>query len=237
MRPHNQAFVRAAVRHFDCPAPVFEFGALQVEDYGVDLRGLFGDRAYVGCDVRPGPGVDRIEDVSRSSAGAGTVGTVLCIETFEHVFDIQRAFDEVFRMLRPGGVFVITCPFHFHIHAYPDDYWRLTPACLRRQLEPYAARIVGFQGHAPTPHTVMGVAVKCPAPPDFAARAERLIGSYRAWLRQQEGGGPVRHIGGALGGLFRSRAERQQMRAYHRAEFQVDITPVGRPEGECAPAH
>ena len=46
------------------------------------------------------------------------------------------AFDEVFRVLRPGGLFVITSPLNFRIHGYPDDYWRMTPNCLRRMLEP-----------------------------------------------------------------------------------------------------
>ena len=63
---------------------------------------------------------------------------MLCIETFEHVFEVRRAFDEVFRILKPGGLFVITSPLNFRIHGYPDDYWRMTPNCLRRMLEPYA---------------------------------------------------------------------------------------------------
>ena len=53
--------------------------------------------------MRPGPGVDRVEDVSAISLPDGSAGTVLCIETFEHVFEVRRAFDEVFRILKPGG--------------------------------------------------------------------------------------------------------------------------------------
>ncbi len=46
----------------------------------------------------------------RSACRTESAGTVLCIETFEHVFEVRRAFDEVFRMLKPGGLFVITSP-------------------------------------------------------------------------------------------------------------------------------
>ena len=46
-----------------------------------------------------------------------------------------------------GGLFVITSPLNFRIHGYPDDYWRMTPNCLRRMLEPYAARLTGYQGY------------------------------------------------------------------------------------------
>ena len=42
----------------------------------------------------PGPGVDRVEDVSAINEPDGSAGTVLCTETFEHVFEVRRAFDE-----------------------------------------------------------------------------------------------------------------------------------------------
>ncbi len=166
MRDHNKAFVRAAAQAFDCPGPVFEFGSYQVEgqlDYA-DLRSLFPGKDYVGCDMRPGPGVDRVEDVSAISLPDGAAGTILCVETFEHVFEVRRAFDEVFRVLKPGGVFIITSPLNFRIHGYPDDYWRMTPSCLRRMLGHYDGRVTGYQGHVKFPHSVMGVGVKAAAP-------------------------------------------------------------------------
>ena len=94
------------------PGPVFEFGSYQVEGQEgyANLRELFVGRTYVGCDMRPGPGVDRVEDVTAIGLPDGSAGTVLCIETFEHVFEVQKAFTEVFRLLQPGGVFVITTP-------------------------------------------------------------------------------------------------------------------------------
>ena len=112
MRDHTKAFCRLVAETFACPGPVYEFGSYQVEgqvDYA-DLRTLFAGRSYVGCDMRAGPGVDRVEDVSAMSLADGVAGTVLCIETFEHVFEVRRAFDEVYRVLEPGGLFVITSP-------------------------------------------------------------------------------------------------------------------------------
>ena len=73
MRDHNKAFCRLVAETFDCPGPVYEFGSYQVEgqvDYA-DLRALFPGKAYVGCDMRPGPGVDRVEDVSAISLADG----------------------------------------------------------------------------------------------------------------------------------------------------------------------
>ena len=154
------------------------------------MRSFFPGRPYVGCDFREGPGVDRVEDVTDISLDDNSAGTVICLETFEHVFEVRRAFDEVFRILRPGGLFILTSPFNFRIHGYPDDYWRITPSCLRRMLAPYDGRVVGSQGHPSFPHTVMSVAIKCPAPTDFEARADRLIRAYRRMARAGRGVDP-----------------------------------------------
>ena len=152
---------------------------------------------------------------------------MLCIETFEHVFEVRRAFDEVFRVLQPGGIFVITSPLNFRIHAYPDDYWRMTPSCLRRMLEPYGARISGYQGHQAFPHTVMGVGIKAPAPADTAARASRLVSMYIDLARQSEAGLPAAEKLRRLAArIYRSKGERRQVADYYRATLQVDIGAV-----------
>jgi SAM-dependent methyltransferase len=226
MRDHNKAFCRLVAEIFDCPGPVYEFGSYQVEgqEQYADLRGLFPGRPYVGCDMRPGPGVDRVEDVSALTLADGAAGTALCIETFEHVFEVRRAFDEVFRVLRPGGIFVITSPLNFRIHGYPDDYWRMTPNCLRRLLAPYAGRLVGYQGHDKFPHTVMALGAKSPTPRDFAARAERLARGYKDSLRRAEAALPLaQKVRRGLSLLYRSRGERHQIADYYKAEFSLDL--------------
>ncbi len=226
MRDHTKEFCRIAAETFDCPGPVFEFGSYQVEgqvEYA-DLRSLFPGKAYIGCDMRPGPGVDRVEDVSRMTLGDCQAGTVLCIETFEHVFEVRRAFDEVFRVLKPGGLFLFTSPLNFRIHGYPDDYWRMTPSCVRRMLEPYDARLSGFQGYHKFPHTVMAVAAKSPAPADFAARAGRFSASYDAYLARARSDRPQKvKLREALGRVYRSKGERYQVDHYYSADLTLDV--------------
>lgn len=226
MRDHNKAFCRLVAETFDCPGPVYEFGSYQVEgqvEYA-DLRSLFAGKEYVGCDMRPGPGVDRVEDVSAIRLPDNSAGTVLCIETFEHVFEVRRAFDEVYRILKPGGLFVITSPLNFRIHGYPDDYWRMTPNCLRRMLSPYEARLSGYQGYHKFPHSVMGLGFKAPAPHDFAPRASSLTDSYRSWLRDTEARLPIgEKLRRGWTQLYRSKGERYHVSAYYSADFTVDV--------------
>jgi SAM-dependent methyltransferase len=229
MRDHTKAFCRLAAEAFDCPGPVYEFGSYQVEgqlDYA-DLRQFFAHRDYVGCDMRPGPGVDRVEDVSAISLPDCVAGSVLCIETFEHVFEVRRAFDEVFRILKPGGLFLFTSPLNFRIHGYPDDYWRMTPQCVRRMLAPYAARLVGYQGYHKFPHTVMAVGMKAPTPVDFIARADRFTEAYQRWLRETEGGLPlIEKLMRRLALLYRSKGEQYQLASYYRADLSLDLAPA-----------
>ncbi len=229
MRDHNKAFCQIIAKSFDCPGPIFEFGSYQVEgqiDYA-DLRSVFAGKPYVGCDMRPGPGVDRVEDVSAIKLPDASAGTVLCIETFEHVFEVRRAFDEVFRILKPGGLFVITTPLNFRIHGYPDDYWRMTPNCLRRMLGSYSARVSGFQGYHKFPHSVMGLGFKTPAPLDFDDRASALINAYTDWLRTAQTALPAsQKLRRGLSKLYRSKGERLHLADYYKAEFAVDVAPA-----------
>jgi SAM-dependent methyltransferase len=229
MRDHNKAFCSLVAETFDCPAPVFEFGSYQVdgqEGYA-NLRELFAKKSYVGCDMRPGPGVDRVEDVTAISLPDESAGTVLCIETFEHVYEVSKAFNEVFRLLKPGGIFVITSPLNFRIHGYPDDYWRMTPSCLRRQLSPYAARLSGYQGYQAFPHTVMGIGLKAPVDADAVARLEQLASAYLAWLERTALGLPLSEkLRRSASMIYRSKGERRHIAGYYDANFTIDTAAV-----------
>jgi hypothetical protein len=121
-------------------------------------------------------------------------------------------------------MFLFTSPLNFRIHGYPDDYWRMTPSCVRRMLEPYGARLSGFQGYHKFPHTVMAVAVKTPAPADFAARAGRFSATYDAYLARARADRPQKvKLREALGRVYRSKGERYQVDHYYTADLTLDV--------------
>lgn len=37
---------------------------------------------------------------------------IICIEVLEHIFNFQNVLDESYRLLKPGGVFIVGVPYH-----------------------------------------------------------------------------------------------------------------------------
>src|ERR1700688_640372 len=89
-RPMNHflhGVARALTETFDLPAPILEIGSYQVAGQAAiaDLPPLFPGKAYRGLDARSGPGVDVIADVEDLPHADGSIGTVVAMNTFEHV--------------------------------------------------------------------------------------------------------------------------------------------------------
>jgi len=85
----------------------------------------------IGLDIRPGAGVRIIGDAHTLGIGDATFDVVLCTEVLEHLVEPQKAIDEMFRVLKPGGELLLTTRFLFPIHDAPHDYFRYTKYGLR----------------------------------------------------------------------------------------------------------
>jgi SAM-dependent methyltransferase len=186
MRQSIKDFVAIAAADIPIQSPIYEFGALQVpgQEGFADLRPYFPRQAYVGADMRKGPGVDTLLDLHDIDLASESVGTVLCFDTLEHVEYPHRALEQIHRILKPDGIAVISSVMNFPIHDFPHDYWRFTPAAFKSILKPFAGSYVGFAGREDFPHTVIGIGFKGITPPlsEFNRR-------YEEWQRLQ---GPQR---------------------------------------------
>lgn len=184
---------RAMVESFTLPGPVVEIGSYQVEDQEelINLRQFFPGQPYLGLDIRPGPGVDLVGSVEDLPLETASVGTVLAFSAFEHVQRFWVGFEEVRRVLRPDGVFLVCCPFYFHQHCYPSDYWRFTPEAFDFLLQPYPTRVLGWHGAERRPANVWAAAFReqaaVPGPAELATYRARLHAYAREplpWARR-----------------------------------------------------
>jgi SAM-dependent methyltransferase len=147
---------------FDPPGPVVEVGSFYPPGYDwlCNLRPYFPKHEYVGCDLREGNGVDRIEDAQQLSFDDESVGTVLMLEILEHLPDPQAAISEAHRVLCDDGLLAVSTPFNYGLHAFPDDYWRFTPSGMHRLLEEFADKVIFALGPRAKPAFVFAVAAK-----------------------------------------------------------------------------
>jgi SAM-dependent methyltransferase len=136
-----------------------------------DRRRFFPGQPYVGCDIRPGPGVDRIEDAEHLSFADQSLRSVLLLETLEHVPRPQRVVSEVQRVLHPEGVALVSVPFDYRIHGWPTDFWRFTAAGLNAMLSGFPQRAVCAVGPQLRPSQVFAVVAS--RRPSFEREAAR----------------------------------------------------------------
>jgi ubiquinone/menaquinone biosynthesis C-methylase UbiE len=60
---------------------------------------------------------------------------VLCSQVLEHVDQPEKVVQEMSRILKPGGVGLISVPFFYNLHMEPHDYFRFSPYGIKKLLE------------------------------------------------------------------------------------------------------
>jgi SAM-dependent methyltransferase len=162
MRESIKQLVKIVAETLPVGEPIVEFGSLQVlgQEELADMRPFFPKKEYVGCDMRLGPGVDCIANLHDIAMPTESVGTILVLDTLEHVEYPRKALEEVYRALKPDGITLITSVMNFPIHDYPSDYWRFTPEGFKSLLKNFFYVFVDAIGKEWFPHTVVGLASK-----------------------------------------------------------------------------
>lgn len=101
--------------------PVAESVADSYESLDVERK--LDDQTFVG-DIQSMPEVE-----------SERYDTVICSEVLEHVPRPSDALSEVQRILKPGGILILTVPFLARLHDEPHDFYRYTQHGLRYLLE------------------------------------------------------------------------------------------------------
>lgn len=110
-------------------------------------------RRYVGLDYPPRSETLRYR-VQPEVYGDGhhlpfkdaSFDAVLCNQVMEHVAHPQKLVRELARVLKPGGLGLISVPFFYNLHLEPHDYFRFTPYGLRLLLEKNSLKVLELRG-------------------------------------------------------------------------------------------
>lgn len=84
---------------------------------------------YIGADVAAAEGVHldiEFEPGQALPLETASIDTLLSTQTLEHLDDVEFYLSECARLVRPGGVLILTAPMQWRHHEVPYDYWRFT---------------------------------------------------------------------------------------------------------------
>lgn len=91
-------------------------------DYPVTVKQMYGTRPHVFADGAALP----IADAS--------IDTVLLLEVLEHVRDPCGVLASIARVLKPGGLLLLSVPFLYPLHDAPHDYRRYSQFGLEEEI-------------------------------------------------------------------------------------------------------
>jgi SAM-dependent methyltransferase len=91
-------------------------------------------------DIDPESGATYILDLCNNNENklpSDYFDIVNCNEVLEHTLQPFRAVAEMFRILKPGGLLLLTVPFNFRMHGPLPDCWRFTEHGLKAILSDF----------------------------------------------------------------------------------------------------
>jgi SAM-dependent methyltransferase len=116
-------------------ARVLDIGAGQVveknhragfHDLAMRYARLMASQEYIGLEITAEASPAVVGDALQLPFADATMDGVLMVSVLEHLCDPIRAVDQVYRVLKPGGIFFSYAPFYHPYHGSPHDYFRFT---------------------------------------------------------------------------------------------------------------
>ena len=185
MREAIVDYVKWAIERFPYEEPILDTCAGWEPNY---YQPLFSGKRYIKQDIQDfdPPCIDIICDIcDMKPISDESMGLVLNLESLEHLPDPRKAIDEIYRVLKPNGLLILTTVMHFKIHHAPKDYWRFTPEGLELLLKRFKILDCTLEGDAKRPKGVWVTARKTSSPEEWGKLPPlRVVKSDdRLWMK------------------------------------------------------
>ncbi len=103
------------------------------------------DANYVAIDLRPTPLVTVVANADRIPFGSERFDLALCTQMLEYAPDPGLVISEIHRVLKPGGMLILSVPSAFPRDA-EEDRWRFLPAGIHQLLGGFSELEVVAEG-------------------------------------------------------------------------------------------
>lgn len=146
MRPEVIQFVGNVLNLWTGPVgTAIDIGSMDVNG---TVRPEFEKRGweYLGYDIEAGKNVDFVGNTDDLifHFGAEKFEAVCSCETLEHLYDPIRAVESMRKILKPGGLLILSCAGNgFPEHRHPVDCWRPLPDALKWMLRGMKKAVLG----------------------------------------------------------------------------------------------
>jgi SAM-dependent methyltransferase len=97
---------KEALPNYFSRSRVLEVGSWDVTG---TIRNYFSDCDYIGADITSGPGIDLVCEGQDIDLPTNSVDIAVSCECFEHNSHWLETFVNMLRILKPGGLFLMTC--------------------------------------------------------------------------------------------------------------------------------
>jgi len=90
----------------------------------------------------------------------GTFDTILLTDVLEHISNPRLLWNEMSRVLKPGGKIVCAVPFYYWLHEQPHDYFRYTEYALKMFCENNALAVLSLEPYGGAAEVLIDVVAK-----------------------------------------------------------------------------
>lgn len=93
---------------------------------------LFTFTEYVRMDIEPSKNINVVGKAEEIPFPSESFDSIVCTQVLGDIYELPKAFKEMNRVLKPGGIALITENLFDSLHDEPYDFWRFTEHSLRR---------------------------------------------------------------------------------------------------------